>query len=103
MNSRWNALVSAPLVAFAILVIAWQVGHWNATDYSSIATSCLRAEQLPKISTIWDRNQPHSGMDPMLDLALPKDARVFMMNMTGPTNYAKLGQFYFTTYYLFPR
>ena len=26
-----------------------------------------------------------------------------MMNMTGPTNYAKIGQFYFTTYYLFPR
>jgi hypothetical protein len=103
MNSRWLTLISASLVAFSIVVIAWQVRHWNATDYSSIATSCIRAEQLPKISAIWERNQPHSGMEPMLDLALPKDARVFMMNMTGPTNYAKIGQFYFTTYYLFPR
>ena len=103
MNSRWLTLVSASLVAFAIFVIAWQVWHWNATDFSSITISCLRAEQLPKISSIMERNQPHSGMDPMLDLVLPKDARVFMMNMTGPTNYAKIGQFYFTTYYLFPR
>jgi hypothetical protein len=103
MNSRWLTFVSASLVAFAILVMAWQVRHWKATDFSSITISCLRAEQLPKISSYVDRNQPHSGMGPMLDLALPKDARVFMMNMTGPTNYDKIGQFYFTTYYLFPR
>jgi hypothetical protein len=103
MNSRWRTFVSASLVAFAILVIAWQFRHWKATDFSSITISCLRAEQLPKISSYVERNQPHSGMGPALDLALPKNARVFMPDMTGPTNYAKIGQFYFLTYYLFPR
>jgi hypothetical protein len=103
MNSRWRTFVSASLVAFAILVMAWQFRHWKATDFSSITISCLRAEQLPKISSYVDRNQPHSGMGPALDLALPKNARVFMPDMTGPTNYAKIGQFYFLTYYLFPR
>jgi hypothetical protein len=36
-------------------------------------------------------------------LVLPKDARVFMPDMTGPTNYGKIGYYYFATYYLFPR
>ena len=72
-------------------------------DFPSIAISCIRAEQLAKISSIVERNQPASGLGPALDLALPKDARVFMPDMTGPTNYGKIGFYYFVTYYLFPR
>jgi hypothetical protein len=37
------------------------------------------------------------------DLTLPKDARLFMVDMTGPTNFGKIGYFYWGTYYLFPR
>ena len=104
MNSRWLPLVSASLVAFAILVIAWQFLHWKVIDFSSIAISCNRAEHLPKISNIADREScAGAGEGRFLDLALPKDARVFMPDMTGPTNYGKIGRYYFATYYLFPR
>jgi hypothetical protein len=34
MNNRWVTLVSASLVAFAIFVISWQVGHYDKTDNS---------------------------------------------------------------------
>ena len=37
------------------------------------------------------------------DLVLPKDARVFMTDMTGPTNCYKIVYYYWVTYYLFPR
>ena len=104
MNSRWLPLVSASLVAFAILVIAWQFLHWKVIDFSSIAISCNRAEHLPKISNIADREGCESaGECRFLDLVLPKDARVFLPDMTGPTNFGKLGYYYFITYYLFPR
>ena len=109
MNSRWVTLISASLVAFASLVIAWhfvitwQYWHGKVVDYPSIAISCIRAEQLAKISSYTERNQPAAGMGPALDLALPKDARVFMPDMTGSTNYGKIGFYFFETYYLFPR
>ncbi len=108
MNSRWLTLVSASLVAFAILVIAWQVRHYDDLQnaYSSISLSILRGEQLAVISDISERDgqfNPASGRERHTDLVLPKDARVFMPDMTGPTNYGKMGYYYFETYYLFPR
>jgi hypothetical protein len=104
MNSRWVALVSSSLVVFAIFVMTWQFLHWRAIDFTSITISCIRAERLPKISNIMDReNNPGMGQCRAMDLALPKDARVFIPDMTGPTNYAKIGCYYFITYYLFPR
>ena len=103
MNRRWVTLVSASLVAFTIFVIAWQFLHWDAVDFPSLAVSCIRAERLPKISSMVERNKPAAGLGPALDLALPKDARVFMPDLTGPANYGKIGYYYFETYYLFPR
>ena len=103
MNRRWVTLVSTSLVAFTIFVIAWQFLHWDAVDFPSVAVSYIRAKHLPKISCMVDRNKPASGLGPALDLALPKDARIFMPDMTGPINYGKMGYYYFETYYLFPR
>jgi hypothetical protein len=109
MNSRWLALVSASLVAFAIFAIAWQVRHYNETDnsYSSIAQSCIRGEELAEISDIVERDRLitlSSGSGRKHDLVLPKDARIFMTDMIGPTNYHKNNGYYvFLTYYLFPR
>ena len=104
MNSRWVTLVSTSLVAFAIFVMAWQFLHWKAVDFSSIATACLVAEQLPKISNIVKHEAaPTARQCRFFDLVLPKDARFFMPDMTGPANYAKIGCYYFATYYLFPR
>ena len=111
MNSRWRALVAASLAAFASLVITWQFRHCDGGEkgpygaYASLAQSFLRGEQLPGISNIVDRSReiPASGTFRYYDLVLPKNARVFMTDMTGPTNGYKIGYYYWVTYYLFPR
>lgn len=46
---------------------------------------------------------PLAGTARELDRALPKNARVFMSNMLGPTNVSNLGYYYFFRNYLFPR
>jgi hypothetical protein len=46
---------------------------------------------------------PASGLNRKHDLVLPKDARIFMTDMIGPTNHNKIGQYFWATYYLFPR
>jgi hypothetical protein len=61
---------------------------------------------MAKISDIVKRDQiiiRASGLCRYVDLVLPKDARVFMPDMTGPTNYDKIGYYFYITYYLFPR
>jgi len=58
------------------------------------------------ISDIAERDSqiyPCSGSYRRLDLALPKDARIFMTDMIGPTNYDKIRYYFWTTHYLFPR
>jgi hypothetical protein len=104
MNSRWATLVAASLIAFACFAIAWQFQHHD--EFFSIAQACIRGEQLAKISDIVERDKkiiPASGACRLLDLMLPKDAHVFMPDMTGATNYNKIGIYFLATYYLFPR
>jgi hypothetical protein len=105
VNSRWKTLVSASLVAFASIVLAWQLVHYDETQnsFSSIVQSCLRGEDLSEIPGIVERNTPDAGFGRALDLTLPKDVRVFMTDMTGPTNLVNLGWYFYVTYYLFPR
>jgi hypothetical protein len=108
MNSRWAAIIAASLVAFASLVMTWQFLHYDVPDknYSSIAQSWIRGRILSVISDISKRDSqviPASGISRTLDLMLPKDARIFMPDMTGPTNHNKIGNYFFITYYLFPR
>jgi hypothetical protein len=118
MNSRWAALVAASLVIFASFVITWQVRHYNGGKdgayesltqpllYESVAQSLLRGEKLANIPFIVDRSRENtsaSGTFWYYDLVLPKDARVFLTDMTGPTNHYKIGYYYWVTYYLFPR
>jgi hypothetical protein len=112
MSNRWLSWVSASLIAFTCLVIAWhfvitwQSLHSKEVDFPSIAMSCMRAQQLAAISNIVDRSQnliQASGMGWYYDLELPSDVRIFMTDMTGPTNYNKIGHYFWMTYYLFPR
>jgi hypothetical protein len=109
MNSRWTALVAASLVAFASLVITWQFRHYDGGEkdaYSSLAQSFLRGEQLANIPIIVARSREFilaSGTCWYYNLVLPKNARIFMTDMTGPTNYDKIGYYFYITYYLFPR
>jgi hypothetical protein len=56
---------------------------------SSLSLAILRGEQLAEISDISERDgqyNPASGRGRYLDLVLPKDSRVFMTDMFGPTN-----------------
>ena len=109
MNSRWATVIAASLVAFASLVITWQFRHYDGREngpYASLAQNFLRGEQLAGITNIVDRSREYyaaSGVGKYFDLVLPSDARVFMTDMTGPTNYGKIQYYYYYTYYLFPR
>ncbi|MGA2786864.1 MAG: hypothetical protein ABSF60_05005 [Verrucomicrobiota bacterium] len=110
MKNRWLFLASLSLVVFAGLVMAWQLLHYHArqdtTVYTSIVQSCIQAGQLARIPAIMGRDYRinfASGADRYLDLALPPNARVFMTDMTGPTNFSRIMYYYYMTYYLFPR
>ena len=103
MNNRWVSLVSLSLVAFASLVMAWQFQHYHAkqdTVYTSIVQSChSKRNTLAKIPDHYGERVPDNSclaeQDRYLDLVLPKDARVFMTDMTGPTNYNKIGYYFY--------
>ena len=61
---------------------------------------------MAKISDIVKRDQiiiRASGLCRYVDLVLPKDARVFMPDMTGLTNSGKMMYYYYVIYYLLPR
>jgi len=100
MNSRWCALGAASLAAFASLVITWQFRHYDGGEkdaYSSLAQSFLRGEQLANIPIIVARSREFilaSGTCWYYNLVLPKNARIFMTDMTGPTNYDKIGYYF---------
>jgi hypothetical protein len=108
MNSRWANLVAAFLVAFASLVITWQIRHYNRVEkgpYESLALSFRRVNKLAKITNIVARDGeyiPASGTCRYYDSVLPNNARVFMTDMIGTTN-NNIGLFFCMTYYLFPR
>jgi hypothetical protein len=125
MNSRWSAMVTASLVVFTGLVIAWQFVHhddvaalreWIAQGRkgarptteisSSLYQSFVRGKQLAAIHDIVKRDQiivQAAGFCRYVDLLLPTNARVFVKDMTGPANMNRLMNFYYLTYYLFPR
>jgi hypothetical protein len=117
MNNRWAAIVAASLVAFASLVITWQIRNHDVyrhlpkrvlkeEPYLSLAEIFLREERLAGMTNIVSRSGewvPVSGTFRYLDLVLPGNARVFMTDMTGPTNYFKMPYYWYATYHLFPR
>jgi len=117
-------LVSLSLAAFAGFAITWQFLHhdrdailrdWVEHDrndggeneiVSSVAQSYLRVKQFAAVSDIVKRDELitlASGWCRYVDLILPNDARVFMTDMTGPTNLNKAYYYFYATYYLFPR
>lgn len=108
MNRRWAILLAASLVAFSSLVITWQIRHYNDLHeaFSSLPQTLLRGKALSGIPGIAERERQTctlSAIVRQLDLRMPNDARVFITDMTGPTNYDKIGYYFSITYYLFPR
>lgn len=108
MSNRWRVVVNALLAGFTLFVISWQFRgkELQSNPDASLIRSCFRGELLANIPDIVkreDQNYLASGRGRYLDLLLPEDARVFMTDMTGPTNYDKIGFYMYLTYYLFPR
>ena len=99
---------SVVLVVFGCLMAAMQLLGYNSKrlGMASVAGSLSMAEYLANTPDIMKRDKVvnvAAGADRALDLELPPDARVFMTGMTGTTNGARLGNYYYLTYYLFPR
>ena len=102
MNNRWATFIAASLVIFASFAITWQFRHYDGGGdepiVTSLALSFLRGKHLAQITNIVDRSQEGgvgSGTLQYYDLVLPKDARVFMTDMTGPTNNYKIGYYHY--------
>ncbi len=108
MNNRQIFAVSTLLVVFTFFVAGWQCwpDHTRWHPESSPAASFIREQRMAGISDIVKRDSmstPIDGWCRQLDLQMPENARVFMTGMTGPTNYDKIGFYFYATYYLFPR
>jgi len=109
MNKRLAFLVAASLVAFASLSITWQCRNQDPKQkdpISSLAVSLLRAERLAETTNFVLRSREAfegSATCRYFDSVLPATTKVFLMDMTGPTNFNKVGYFFWMTYYLFPR
>ena len=109
MNRFWLGLVSTILVVFAYVVVTrlFFIGvTMNQYDVVSLPIFFSKQHQLTQITNIWEADGaaiPASEPGRRLDLVLPKDARVFMPDMTGDTNGINAGNYFFLTYYLFPR
>ncbi len=109
MNSRWAAVVAVSLVTFSGLATLWQLRHCDRGDNGvceSLAQNFLMGRHLAGISDIMERDNQITevcGSCRLLDLVLPGDVSAFMTDMTGPTNYNKIGYYFYFTYYLFPR
>ena len=98
----------ALLAVFGCLMLGDQIvgSHSRSLGMASVAGSFLKGNDLARLSFIGDRDGRMTfaaGTDRHLDLTLPENARVFMTGMTGTTNGANGGYYFYLTYYLFPR
>ena len=108
MNRGWTYLITAVLMVFAGSVLAWQLAHRTKSPnpYSSVIQNYVHGRQLAAMTNMWERefvSSPASYSCRNLDLILPDDVHIFMADMTGPTNYGKIGYYFWMTYYMFPR
>ena len=96
------------LAGFGCLMVAMQIVGFNSKrlGMASIAGALSMGEYLANTPDIVKRDfvvYAAAGADRTLDITLPANARVFMTDMTGTTNSGRLGNYYYLTYYLFPR
>jgi len=107
--SRSNAIVASVLLGvFGSFVAIMQLpaNSRNRPSMESTAAAFAQGKYLAHVTNIMERDDaggPTGGSDRRFGRILPADARVFLTDMTGNTNGAKAGYYYFLTYYLFPR
>ena len=108
MNQRSVVPASLLLVIFGGLMVAAQLRDCYSIRLGSgsIVNSLLNGEYLANTPDIVRRDfavNHAAGTFRLLDLSIPANARVFMTGMTGTVNGDRLGNYYYLTYYLFPR
>ena len=99
--------MTAPLLAFTAVVAIFQIAALfnkqeavlDLSNSKSLAGLYLRDKLDAQLSNISDREKGGRRTD----LMLPKDSKVFIAGMTGPTNFWKRIYLYRLTYQLFPR
>jgi hypothetical protein len=104
IKSRFSIFTASLVVIFTGLVVVLQLLDYKNTRFggASIIGAARRAQFLGGVTNIIERDQllnPASASDRYLDLALPKDTRVFMTGIAGERS----GNYYYMVYYLFPR
>jgi hypothetical protein len=104
MKNRWLAVTSVVLVVFTYFVVVTQFYEDNPGKYGvySIASLGLKTQSLAQMTNIVEFDEVRN-LSRQLGLGLPKDARVFVNDMLGPTNRSKILWYGYLTYYLFPR
>ena len=108
MNRRGPVAAGVLLAVFGCFQLAAQLRdfHSQRLGMASVAGLYLKGEYFARITNIVDRDNAFKtayGADRRLDLQLPPNARVFMTGVTGATNSSKGGNYYFLSYFLFPR
>jgi len=102
-----NLLVTLLVLAVAAgLVIAQFYYADNPNNQMALANLDKRVDLLRQTDDPVQRDSvciPLAAEARHLDTVLPRDARVFMCDMTGHTNQPALGYYYFFRNYLFPR
>ena len=108
MRHFWLSAVSVVVVAFACLAMVSQFADSDRPDYGAASVSewGLQQQTLAGMTNIVEVESASAGScggGRALDLVLPANARVYMLDMLGPTNGAKGGLYFYLAYYLFPR
>jgi len=110
VNHRWTTLISIVLALFAGFVGVMQLFVINingdTNGNASVISYGVLQQKLTAATNLWEAEGivlPFAGTCRYLDLRLPPDMRIFVPDMTGKTNFSKGGDYFFLTYYLFPR
>ena len=111
MSRRLRFFVCAPPILFAGLAIFFQsfaLIHITPEHllFNDTVSGVYEKDNILPLADIAKRDWLCSavgGAGRTFDLALPVNARVFIPDMTGPTNFWKREDYYTMAYYLFPR
>jgi hypothetical protein len=105
MRSKLENIACVTIIIYAIMVTACQF-FVVRSDGLALPQLFERQAVLATITNDVARDGaciPLSGFCRNLSRALPEDARLYLPDMLGAENYGKMGYYYFTRYYMYPR
>jgi len=107
MPGRRLFWANAIVIGFTIWAMAaqWWDGQGKYDGIASVPAIAHRAWGISEVTNIVDRDFLFhgAGSNRYLELTLPPNFRIFMTGIVGPTNAIHAGNYYFLSYYVFPR